>query len=232
MGADLVDSADRQIAQTEGAVSGADEAADFEAEMFEDSADLAVLAFLELHLDPLVAAGAALQIGVDGAVAHAVDLDSVDQLLELLLADLSEGAGAVGALDSGRGKLELAFQLAVGRKEKKALSIIVEAADRDEARKALGKAVVDGRAALGVTLCGERSGRLVEAEQARRGGVLDRLAVDGDSAKGGEDGRGGFEDLAVNGDAAFGDHPLDLAARGDARAGEKLGYSLAVGFRA
>ena len=54
--------------------------------MLEHAADLAVLAFGQRHLDPLVAPGAALHVGVDLAVAHALDLDPVDQVLELRLA--------------------------------------------------------------------------------------------------------------------------------------------------
>ena len=123
---------------------------------------------VKLHLDPLVAAGAALEIGVDRAVADAVDLDPLDQRLELLLADLAEGAGAVGALDAGRRQLELALQFAVGGEQQQPLGVHVEAADRHQPRQALGQPVVDGRPALGVALGGEQAGRLVEAEQAGR----------------------------------------------------------------
>ena len=64
--------------------------------MLEHAAHLAILALLEAHLDPGVAAGAAFEIGVDRAVADALDLDPVDQLLELGLADLAEHARAIG----------------------------------------------------------------------------------------------------------------------------------------
>ena len=177
--AHLVDRAGGEVGEGEGAVGGADQAGDLEAEMLEHPADLAVLAFPEAHLDPAVAAGAALQIGVDRAVADAVDLDAVDQLLELLLADLAEDAGAVGALDAGGGQLELALELAVGGEQQQPFGVQVEPADRHDARQALGQAIVDGRAALGVALGGEQAGRLVVAEQAGGLGRADRLAVDG-----------------------------------------------------
>jgi len=51
----------------------------------------------------------------------------------------------------------------------------------------------------------------------------------------GQQRRGGVDRDAVPGDTAFLDHPLDLAARGDAGAGEQLGdalgFALAAGFR-
>ena len=137
--------------------------------MLEHPADLAILALAQPHLDPAVAAGAPFQIGVDRAVADALDLDAVDQILELRLADRAEDAGAVGALDAGRGQLELALELAVGGEQQQPLGVQVEPADRHHPRQALGQAVVDGRAALGVALGGQQPGRLVVAEQARRG---------------------------------------------------------------
>ncbi len=139
--------------------------------MLEHAADLAILAFPQAHLDPAVAPGAPLEIGVDRAVADALDLDAVDQLLELGLADLAEHAGAVAALDAGRGQFELALQFAVGGEQQQPLGVQVEPADRHQPRQALGQPVVDGRPALGVALGGEQAGRLVVAEQARRRGA-------------------------------------------------------------
>ena len=139
--------------------------------MLEHAADLAILAFAQPHLDPAVAPGAPFQIGVDRAVADALDLDAVDQLLELRLADRAEDPGAVAALDAGGGQLELALQLAVGGEQQQPLGVQVEPADRHHPRQALGQPVVDGRPALRVALGGEQAARLVVAEQARRGGL-------------------------------------------------------------
>src|SRR5687768_6688474 len=115
--ADLVDGGGGKIAEREGAVSNADEARHLQPQMFQHAAHLAVLALGQLHLDPAIAAGPPFEIGVDRAIADAVDLDALDQLLELRLADLAEHAGAVGALNAGGGEFELAFQPAVAGEE-------------------------------------------------------------------------------------------------------------------
>src|ERR1044072_7906852 len=111
--------------------------------MLEDTSDLAILAFGQLQFDPGVAAGAALHIGVDRAVANALYLDALDEILEPPLADLSEDPRPVGALDARGRKLELALQFAVGGEEEEGLGVEGEPADRHDPRKAAGKAVVD-----------------------------------------------------------------------------------------
>src|SRR3546814_17830432 len=80
--------------------------------MFEDAAHLTVLAFRQRQLDPLVASGTAFEVGVDLAVADAVDGDALDQILELRLADVAEGARAIGALDPARGQFALPLERA------------------------------------------------------------------------------------------------------------------------
>jgi hypothetical protein len=84
--------------------------------MFEHAAYLAVLAFAEAHLDPAVAAGAAFEICVDLAVADAIYLDTVDEILQLGLADVAEYARAIGAFHTRGRQFQLALQLTVGRK--------------------------------------------------------------------------------------------------------------------
>jgi len=225
---DLVHRAGRQVGQREGAVGGADQAGDLEAEMFEDAADFAILALPEAHLDPTVAAGAALQIGVDRAVAHALDLDAVDQLLKLRLADLAEHAGAVAALDAGRGQFQLALQFPVGGQQQQPLGVEIEPPDRHQPGQALGETVINGRAALGIALGGEQARGLVVAEQAGRRRLAHGLAVDGDAVERGEQRGRGFDRRAVYRDPPLADHPLDLAPRGDAGPGEQFGDALGI----
>src|SRR3546814_6571316 len=110
---DEINLADCKILLRELAVAGADEATDLEAEMFEHLAYLAILAFGQRHLDPLIAPGAAFEIGVDLAIADAVDGDAEDQLFELRLADVAKGAGAIGAFDPAGREFELALEFAV-----------------------------------------------------------------------------------------------------------------------
>ena len=105
----LADLAGLQVAEQERAVPGPDEAADLQSKMFEHAAHFAVLALGQDQLDPGIGAGAPLEIGVDRSVADAVDLHAVDQFFELGLADLAIGARPIGALDAGRGQLQLAL---------------------------------------------------------------------------------------------------------------------------
>ncbi len=69
--------------------------------MFEHAAHFAVLAFGQGQLDPLVARRAPLHVGVDRAVADALDLDPVEQVLELRLGDVAERPGAIGPRHAG-----------------------------------------------------------------------------------------------------------------------------------
>ena len=112
--AHLADAADRQIAEHEGPVTRADQAGHLEPQKFENAADFAILALGQDQLDPHVGASAAFKIGVDRAVAHTVDLDALDQVLELRLRHLAISACAIGALDPGRRQFELALEPAVG----------------------------------------------------------------------------------------------------------------------
>ena len=130
---------------------------------------------------------------------------------------LAERAGAIGAHDAGPRQLELALQFAVVGQQQQALGHEIEPADRHQPRQARRQAVVDRRPALGIVRRGQRRRRLVEAEQPSRRGRPDRLAVDRHSAQILEQGRRRGELFAIERDPAFGDHPLDLAARRDCR---------------
>src|SRR5690348_5141626 len=103
--------------------------------MREDAADLPVLAFGETKLNPAIASGAPLEIGVDRAVVNAFDRDPFRELLELGLAHLAVGAGAIGADDAAAGELECALELAVVGEEEQAFGHEVEPANRHQARK-------------------------------------------------------------------------------------------------
>ena len=215
----LADPADRQVAEHERAIAGADQAADLQPEIFEDAAHLAVLAFGDRDLDPHVGAGAPLDIGVDRSVTNALDFDALGQLLELLLRDVAIGARAIAALDAGRGQLQLPLEAAVGGQQQQPLGIEVEPPDRHQPRQVVGQAIVDRRPPLGVAFGDQQPGRLVIQEQPRRFGRANGLAIDGHAAQRRQHGGGGIEHRAVERDAPFGDHPFDLAPAGDARAG-------------
>ena len=70
--------------------------------MFQHPSDFAILAFRQRHFDPAIAARAAFQIGVDLAIFHALNLDTVNEILKLFLTDITKATGAVGAFNTGR----------------------------------------------------------------------------------------------------------------------------------
>src|SRR3546814_547189 len=88
-----------KVGQFERAIGNPDEARNLQPHELQHPADLAVLAFGQLHLDPGVSPGPALHVRVDRPIAYAFDLDTVDQFLKLRLAHLAKDTGAIDALD-------------------------------------------------------------------------------------------------------------------------------------
>src|SRR3546814_2595077 len=174
---------------------------DWVAGMFVHVAYRAIFAFGQRHLDPLIAPGAAFEIGVYLAIADAVGGDSEDQLFELRLANVARGAGAIGAFDPAGREFELALEFAVVGEEQQSLGIIIEAPDRHQAGQALGQQVIDRLAPFGVARGGEAAGGLVKTVEAGRDGFRDRVAVDGEAVERGEQLRGLGGNFAVQGDA-------------------------------
>jgi hypothetical protein len=167
-------------------VAHAQQARHGEADRLEQAAHLAVAAFLDDDLVPvvravLVAAGVLDLLDLRRAV---VELDAALQRLDLLVGEPSEHAHRVLALDLVARMHHPVRELAGVREEQQALGVVVEAAHRDPA------AVLDRRqhaehrgALLGIVARHELAGRLVIDEHARlRLGEADlhRLAVDAD----------------------------------------------------
>ena len=117
--------------------------------MREHAPNFAVLAFGQAHLDPAVAAGPALEIGVDRAVMHALDRDPLGKRFELVLGDVAESARPISAHNAGARKLELALELAVVGQQQQSFGHEIEAADRHQPRQARRQSVVDRRAPRG-----------------------------------------------------------------------------------
>ena len=131
--------------------------------------------------EPDVGALHLVERGLDRAVAHAVDLDAVLELVERLLRDGAVRAHAVAAHPAGGGQLQVAGERAVVGEQQQALGVEVEPADGDDARQVLGQRVEHGRAALRVAVRGDEALGLVVAPQPRRLGGGQRLAVDQDA---------------------------------------------------
>ena len=226
MMAHLADLAWRQIAEDEGAVTRADQPADLQPQMFEHAANLAVLAFFQHQLDPQVCAGAPLNVGVDRAVPYPFDLYAVDQFLQLRLAHLAVGAGAIDTLHPGGGQLELPFQAAIGGHQQQAFGIQVKSTDRHQSRQALWQSIIDRRPPLGIALGRQHTRGLVKQEQPGRLRRRDGRAIDGDAIQRGQKCCGSVDQYAANRDSTISDHTLDFAARGHPGAGEELGDTM------
>jgi len=235
-GPNLLDLADPQGPQREGTIGQADQPVDLQAHRFQHLADLAVLALGQGDGDPEVGHRrpflGLVQLGLQRAVAHAVDGHAVLQGVELVLGDAAMGAGAIAAHDAGLGRLQRPGQLAVIGQQQQALGIQVQATDGDQPGQAGWQGLEHRRAALRVLVGGHQADGLVIAEQAGRLGLAHHLAIDGeDIARLHLHSRGG-QGAAVDGHAPGLDQPLDIAARGDARPGQGLGDSFTLALLA
>src|ERR1700687_2610192 len=72
----LFDSAPRALGEVERAIAGPYQAGDLDPQRFEQFLDFAVLAFAQGHRQPTVAALAAVERGLDRAIADAIDREA------------------------------------------------------------------------------------------------------------------------------------------------------------
>ena len=98
--------------------------------------------------------------------------------------------------------------------------------DRHDAGKVCRQLVVNGRPPARITLCRQETRRLVKEEHARGCRRGDRVAVDGDAVKRGQERGGRGHCLPVQRDPSFLDHPLNLPPGRNACAGEQFGDAL------
>ena len=218
-----------QIAELERTVGNADQAVDLETERAEHVLDLAVLAFTQAHADPDIVALGAVERGVDCAVEHAVDGNAFLQLVERCLIDLAMGAHAVAPQPASGRQFQHAGKTAIVGEQQQAFGIDIETADGEHTRQFTRQIVEDGRAAFRVGIGRHQTGGLVVKPQARALGAANRHAVDFDLV-----GQRGVHHRRIQLDAvqryaAFHDHALDIATRGDACARHDLGNALGLG---
>ncbi len=218
----------RQVAELERAVGNADQAINLEAESAEDVLDFAVLAFAKTHGDPDVGALHLVERCLDRAIEHAIGGDAFFQLVERILVDLAVGADAVATQPAGGRQFQHAGKAAVVGQQQQAFGVDVEAADRHDARQVVRQVVEYGIAAFRIGIGGHQAGRLVVEPQTGALDTTDRHAIDLDLVRQGDVDDRAVELHAVQLDAAFHDHPLDIAAGGDADACHHLGDTLGV----
>jgi len=218
-----LDAARFQVEQLEGAERDADQAVHGEAQVVQDGAHLAVLALAQADVEPHVAALHLVEGGLDGAVADAIDLDAVLELVQRLLGDGAVGPDPVAAQPSGSRQLQVPRQGAVVGKEEKALGVHVETANRNHTGQMLRQRLEHGLASLRVPVRGDEAFRLVIAPQPRRLGRGQLLAVDQDAVAWAYVAGRARQHLAVDAHPALRDPPLGLPARAQPRPRQRLG---------
>lgn len=211
-GLDLVDLAFTEFEQLERAVGDADQPVHLKTEMRQHVADFAVLALANREHQPDIGALVTLQLGLDRAILHAVDLDAVLQFVKLRLGDLAMRADAVAPQPAGLRQLECASETAVIGEQQQAFSVEVEPADRDQPRQPFGQMVEHRRATFRIAVRRHQAARLVIQEQPRALALRQRLAVDGDDVARFDVERRAVDHLAVDGDTPFRDPRLGVAA--------------------
>ena len=226
-GLHLLDRAGRNLAELERAERHPDQAVHRKAEMAQHVLHLAVLALAHGEGEPHIGALLAVERGLDRPIAHAVDLDTAAQAVELRLGGAAERAHAIAPQPAGLRQLEHAREPAVVGQEQEALAIEVEPADADEARQLLRQSAEYGRAALDVGVCGDQPARLMVEKQARALARRQRLAVDADAVMLRHVERGRGDDRAVDGNAPGRDPLLGFAPRREPGARDHLGDALA-----
>ena len=181
-------------------------------------------------MQPGIVALLAVQLGLDRAVAEALDLDAAPERLELDEVDLAEGADTVAAQPGGRGMGQDAGKAAIVRQKEKALGVEVEPAHRDDPGKFRRQDLEHRGPALGVLGRGHEAARLVVQPEPRAFAGRHRLAVDRDLVVRADIERGRQDRLAIHGDAARLDPGFGIAARGEAGTGHDLGDAGAAGI--
>src|SRR5690348_3994734 len=226
--AHLLDAALGKLCKLERTEGDADQPVHLQPEMAEHVPHLAVLALADRESEPHIRSLLAVERGLDRSVMDALDRDAVAQPVEIGLRHPAERAHAVAAPPAGLRQLQHAGEAAVVGEQQETLGVDVEPADRDKARQMLRQGVEDGRPPLRIGAGGhEAAWRVVEEEP----GTLARgqwRAVHRD-AIGGRDAAAGLPDhLAVDRNPAGRNPGLGLAARREARAGDRLGDALAA----
>ncbi len=213
----------REVEQLEGPKRHADQPVHGQAQVLQDGAHLAILAFAQADEEPYVRALRLLQDSLDGAVADTGDLDAVLQLVERLLRDGAVRPHAVAPQPAGGGQFEMPGERAIVGEEEQPFGIEIEAADRDHPGRLGGQRVEHRGAPLRVVVGRHQALWLVIAPQPGGLGGGQRGTVDEDFVARGDVPSRGLQRLPVDGNPPLVDPALGLTARAQTRAGQCLG---------
>ena len=196
--------------------------------MFENPLHFAVLALAQSDRQPDVVALFLVERGLDGAVEHTIDRNSVRERVELLLRDLAEGPHAVAPQPSGGRQLENTGQAAIVGQKQKTFGVDVETSDGKNPRQVARQLVEDRTAALRIPVRRHQSPGLVIKPQPRALTHRHRLAIDDHLIRIGHGDCGGLKKLAVQLDAAGSNPGFGITAGAKACACHDLGDTFAL----
>lgn len=199
----------------DGADLGAFELEDGVADGFAEAAEDAVAAFVDVELEPGVAASEAEGADAVGFHEAVVEGDAVAQALHdgAFVVDFAFEFDLVDTEHLFGGVHECVGEVAVVGEEESAFAVPVEAADGVDAGHAFGEEVGDDGAVGGVIEAGDVADGFVEEDVGAFGLPADGFSVDFDAgAARGDFGAEGIDDATVNGDAALEDEFFGFAA--------------------
>ncbi len=229
---DLFQSAVIQIAELERPERQPDEPVHFKAEMFQYALDLAIFALAQAHGHPGVGALHAIERGFDPGIMNAIERHAVFQRVELRLIRLAVGADTIAAQPACRRQFENARR-PPSLVSSSRPSVLISSGDGDEPRRVgvmHGEIIEDRLPAFRIFVRRDEAARLVEHEKPRPLALRQWLAVNFDLiARADVHGRRS-QHGSVDGDAAFGDPRLGVAARAKPDARHHLGDALALLF--
>ena len=219
---DQLDLSGWHITQLERAIGDADQAIYLQANGFQHTADLTVLALANADGEPDIGALVVFDFNVHWPVIDAFDGDALFELVDRGLVDSAPGANAIFTVPGGGRQFECAGQSTIIGQQQQTFRGQIEATDGDHPAHILGQAIKHGGATFGIGMGGDQARRLVIAPQLGGLGGVDGLAVNLDLFLAGDlEGRG-VELFAVHLYPAVLDHALDLAPRGDSGPGEEF----------
>ena len=227
-GAQLFDLAFLQRAKLERPVRDPQQAVHRVADLFHGAANFAVLAFAQPDGEPCISALLTIKVHGHRLEAFAVDHHAFAQHIEFMVLRSAIDAHPVAAQPASGGQLQLAFDAAVVGQQQQTFGIEVETPDRHHPRQILGQFVKDRPAAFFVRIGRHQTGGFVVEPQARGLGLGQGGAIHHDAITAGHVERRAVDHRAVDRNAALGNHPLRLTARGHTGAREHLGNAVAL----
>ena len=191
-------------------------------------ANFPVAPLAQRHRDPGIVALAAVQPGLDRAIALAADRHPLGQRPEHLRRRIAEHPHPVAPQPAIARQLQAPGQPAVIGQQQQPLGIQIQPPDADHPRQARRQRLEHRRPVLRVPMRGHQPDRLVIAPQPCPRRRINQLAVDHHEVVRLDEGRGMANDSVVQLHPPLGQQLLGIAPAGHPRPGQPLGDTLAA----